>query len=138
MSERSTPGGWFDVAEPARGERQAGDFAAGREVRGIGQDGLDGSAIGVAADDDVLDVEDFDRILDGGGDSARHGAVRRDDVARGAAQEHVSGLSLKDESGYDAGIGAGDEEDIGLLHVGKKMELVLHAGEDFAEELLVA
>ena len=62
----------------------------------------------------------------------------RDDVASGAAQEHVAGFGLEDEGGNDAGIGAGDEEDIGLLHVGQKVELVLHAGEHFAAEAGVA
>ncbi len=130
--------GWFNVAEPLSGEGQARQVAGGAGVGGIGQNGLDRSAIGVATDDDVVDVEDFDGVLDGGGDAAGHGAVGGDDIAGGAAEEHVAGLGLEDEVGDDAGVGAGDEEGVRLLHVGQEMELVLHGGEDFAAELFVA
>jgi len=120
----------LDVAEPFGGEGQAGEV-------GLVEHGFEGAAVGVAADDDMADVEDFDGVFDGGGDAAGHGAVGRANVARGAAEEHVARLGLEDEVGDDAGVSTGDEEDVGLLQFGEKVELVLHAGEDFAAEFSV-
>ena len=132
------PGG-LDVAEPFGGERQAAEVAAHGGIAGIGrQNGFDGSAVGVAADDDVADAENFDCVFDGRGNAASHGALRRNDVAGGAAEEHVAGLGLEDEVGDDARVGAGNEEDVGLLDVGEEVEVVLHAGEDIAAEAGVA
>ena len=86
----------------------------------------------------MLDVEDSDGVLDGGGDAAGHGSVGRDDVADGAAEEHVAGLGLEDEVRDDAGVGAGDEEDVGFLEFSEEMEVVFESWEDFAAEFGVA
>src|SRR5690606_4935634 len=45
------------------------------------QHGFHGTAIGVTADDDVLDAEGDHGIFDGGGNATHHLAVREDDVA---------------------------------------------------------
>ncbi len=54
--------GAFDVAQPAAG---LGEFGEGGAVEG----GFEGSAVGVAAEDGVFDLEDFDGVFDGGGDA---------------------------------------------------------------------
>ena len=102
------------------------------------KDGFDGAAVGVTANDDVADVEDFDGVFDSGGNAAWHLALRRNDVAHGAAEEHVAGLGLEDQVGNDARVGAGDEEDVGLLAVGEKVKLILPLREDVAAEAGIA
>jgi len=84
------------------------------------------------------DVEDFDSVFDSGGNAAWHLALRRNDVAHGAAEEHVAGLGLEDQVGNDARVGAGDEEDVGLLAVGEKVKLILPLREDVAAEAGIA
>jgi len=132
------PGG-LDVAEPFGGQREAGQVAADAGVVRVGRkDSFDGAAVGVAANDNVTDVEDFDGVLDGGGDAAGHGAVGRDDVANDAAEEHVAGLGLEDEVGHDAGVGAGDEQNVRVLAVGEEMEAVFMGGEGLGAEFSIA
>ncbi len=92
----------------------------------------------MAADDDVPHVQDLDGVLDGGRDAAGHGAVGRDNIADGAAQEHVAGLGLENQIGDDARVGAGDEEHVGLLALCEEAEAVAMLRKDVATEAGVA
>ena len=74
--------------------------------------------------------EHFDGILDRRGNAASHHAVRRNDVADGAAEEHVAGFGLQDQIGNDARVGTGDEEGVGRLTIGEEAEALLLAGKD--------
>lgn len=70
------------------------------------------AAVGVAAGDDVLDAEDLDGVLDGGGLPAGVArAVRGHDAARRAQLEELAGPGAGDQGGYDPGVGTGDEQD---------------------------
>lgn len=121
----------LDVLEPAAGFGELGGVGA---VEG----GFECSAVGVAADDGVLNVEDFYGVLDGGGGAVDICSGDGDDVAGVAADEEVSGAGLEDEIGDDAGVRAGDEEVLGGLAVGEQVELRLLAGEDVLVKAFVA
>ena len=123
--------GAFDVAEPAAGLGEVFEaFAV--------ESGLEGSAVGVTAEDGVLYFEDFDGVLDGGGDAIDFGAGDGDDVAGVAGDEEVAGLGLEDEVGNDAGVRAGDEQPLGVLDFSEEVEMALLAGEDFVVEALMS
>ena len=113
--------GALDVMEPAAG---FGEVFEAFAVEGC----FEGSAIGVAAEDGVFDFEDFDGVLDGGGDSVDVAAADGDDVAGVAGDEEVAGPGLQDEVRDDAGVGAGDEEPLRSLHLGEEMELFALTG----------
>ena len=123
--------GAFDVIEPAAGARQI--FEAF-----LVEGGFEGAAVGVAAEDDVADVEHFDGVLDGGGDAVVAFAGGGDNVAGVAGDEEVAGIGTEDEVGDDAGVGAGDEEPAGALAVGEQLVLLPADGEDLVEEVLMA
>jgi len=123
--------GALNVLEPSAGFGKPGWVGA---VEG----GFERSAIGMAADDGVLYVEDFDGVLDGGGSAVDVGSGDRDDVACVAADEEISGTGLEDEVGDDAGVRTGDEEPFGGLHLGEEMELGFFVREDVAEKAAVA
>ena len=135
--------GRLNVSEPFGGQGQARQLAViallAARMRGIrGQDGLDGAAVGMATDNDVPHVQDLDRVLDRRRDAAGHRAVRRHNVAHSAAQEHIAGLGLENQVRYDARVGAGDEEHVGLLAIGEQAETVAVLREDVAAEAGVA
>jgi hypothetical protein len=87
----------FNVVQPAAG---FGEIFETLAVEG----GLEGSAVGVAAKDDVPHLEDFYGVFDGGGDTVDVIAADWDDVADAAGDEKVAGLGLKNEVGNDAGV----------------------------------
>lgn len=81
-----------------------------------GEDALHGAAIGVAADDDVGDLEDGDGVFDGGRDAAHGGFVVDGGYVAGVAfDEEFAWAGVGDEVGDDAGVRAGDHEGVGLL-----------------------
>jgi len=123
--------GAFDVFEPAAG---FGEIFQALAVDG----GFERTAVGVAADDGVFDVEDFDGVLDGGGAAVNVGSGDGDDVAGVAGNEEVAGTGLKDEVGDDAGVGAGDEEPLGGLRLGEQVVLRSFLRKDVAMKALVA
>ena len=90
--------GVFDVGEPEFG---LGEGFEGYVVNG----GFKRAAIGVAAEDDVADFENFNGVLDGCGDAVV-GVVGfgGDDVTGVAGDEEIAGFGLQDEIGDDAGI----------------------------------
>ena len=79
------------------------------------EQGLHGAAVGVAADNDVLDLERGDGVLDDGGDAAEHFAVGGNHVADVARDEDFAGAGLGEGLGIDAGVGAGDDQGVRLL-----------------------
>ena len=123
--------GALDVLEPAAGFGQVFEALAidGRFER---------AAVGVAADDGVLYVQDLDGVLDGGGGPIDVVAGDGYDVAGVAADEEVAGAGLEDEVGDDAGVRAGDEEPLGSLNFGEQVELGLFLRKDVAVKALVA
>lgn len=124
------PGG-LDVMKPVANALEAG------ECIGI-HEGADDAAIGVAADDQVADTKHLDGVFDGGGNAAGGLAGAGNDIAGVAANEEISGLSLEDEIGNDARVGTGDEEILGLLAFGEKMELIATRGKKTCQETLVS
>jgi hypothetical protein len=116
--------GSLDVVQPAAGFGKI--FQALRI-----QCGLERAAVGVAAEDGVTDLEDFDGVFDGGGDAVDFIAGDGDDVTGVAGDEEVAGLGLEDEVGDDAGVRTGDEEVLGRLRLGEEVEVVALFGEDF-------
>ncbi len=117
--------GALDVLEPAAGFGEFGWV-------GAGEGGFECSAVGVAADDGVFYVEDFDGVLDGGSAAIDVGPRNGDDVACVAGDEEVSRAGLEDEIGDDAGVRTGDEEPFGGLHLGEQVILRLLLGKDVA------
>ena len=110
--------GSLDMLEPTAGLRQLFEAFA---VEGS----FERAAVGVAAEDGVLYVEDFNGVLDGGSDAVHVGGAVGDwdDVAGVAGDKEVSGAGLKDEVGDDAGVGTGDEKPLRGLRLGEQMEL---------------
>jgi hypothetical protein len=123
--------GSLDVVQPAAGFGQILEALA---VEG----GFEGSAVGVAAEDDVLDLEDVYGVLDGGRDAVDVAGRDGNDVADAAADEEVAGFGLEDQVGENAGVRAGDEEPLGGLGLGEQVKMVALEGEDFGAEALVS
>jgi hypothetical protein len=70
----------------------------------------------VPANDDVADLQAFDRVLDGGRFAAvGSSAVGRDQVAGIAQDKEVARLSLGNQVGDDARVRAANEECLGRL-----------------------
>src|ERR1700676_2694326 len=92
----------LDVAQPAARFRQ------GFETLPM-QRGLHGAAVGVAADNGFLYLENFDGIFNRGGSAVDVVATYRNDIAGVARNEEVAGTGAEDQIGNDAGVGAGDE-----------------------------
>ncbi len=123
--------GGFNVIEPASRLGEIDELCA---VEG----GLHGAAVGVSADDGVAHVEDFNGVLDGGGNAVDVVAGDGDDVADAAGDEEIAGIGAEDEVGHDAGVGAGDEEPCGSLAFSKEMEVTFPGGEDIGEKPFVS
>ena len=105
------------IAQPARHGRHVG--------HGFGvEDALDRAAVGMAADDDVGCSERRNGILDARRNADRLAAVDRRDVAGVAFDEQFAGSGLGDHRRHDAGVGAGQEQRLGLLGVRKAFELL--------------
>lgn len=85
----------------------------------VGESGLDTSAGGVAAQDDVLDLEVLDAELDGG----QQGDVGRvDNVGDVAQDEDLTGLLTQDGGLGDTRVAAADPQDVGRLALGAVLE----------------
>jgi len=85
----------------------------------VGQSGLDASAGGVAAQDDVLDLEVLDAELDGG----QQGDVGRVDHVGDVAQDKdLAGLLAQDRGLGDARVATADPQDVGRLALGAVLE----------------
>ena len=121
----------LDVLEPAAG--------FGQVFKAFAVDGgFERSAVGVAAYDGVLYMQDVDGVLDGGGGAIDIVAGDGNDVAGVAADEEVAGAGLENEVGDDAGIRTGDEEILRRLRLGEEMVLRLLVREYVAMKALVA
>src|SRR6185369_8742250 len=85
--------------------------------RRIAEEGGDGAALRMAADDDVADLQEIHGELDGGGGGVGIAlrAGGRDDVADVFDDEQVAWLALGDELSEDAGIATGDEQRVRVL-----------------------
>ncbi len=71
-----------------------------------GGDGRHGTAIGMAADDDVGNLQGRHGVFHRGRYASRLGAVGRHDVACIADDEQVSGFTLGDQLRHQAAVGA--------------------------------
>ena len=107
----------FSLPDPFFDRRQVTD------VFGV-QHGLHYGAIGVAAHNNVWDLQDCQRIFDGRRAAALHGAVGRDHVAGISQNEQLAGICLREECGVNAGVGTGNEEGAGGL-------VLRESGEEF-------
>ena len=92
--------------------------------------------MGVAADDEVLDLEHGNGVLNGGGLTAVGGAVRRNQVAGIAQNEQVAGLGVRDQVRIDARVRTGDEQGVRALSEGEPLQL-LSAGTIMWSNLIV-
>lgn len=85
----------------------------------VGESGLDTSARGVAAQDDVLDLEVLDAELDGG----QQGDIGRvDNVGDVAQDEDLARLLVQDSGLGDTRVAAADPQDVGRLALGAVLE----------------
>lgn len=100
----------------------------------VGQGGLDASAGGVAAEDDVLDLEVLDAELDGGEEGDVGGV---DDVGDVAQDEDLAGLLVQHGGLGDARVAAADPQDVGGLALGAVLEELGVFGGDVAGPDLV-
>jgi hypothetical protein len=74
-----------------------------------------GAAMGVAAHDDLADIQDVKRIFDGRSRCGAFAAMGRNHVADIAQLEHVAGFCRGQRRRQDAGIRTGDEQALRLL-----------------------
>ncbi len=83
----------------------------------MAEKGVNGAALGVAADDDVVHAQIIHGKFDGGGGGVgiAGGAGGRNDVADVFDDKQIAGFAVGDELGEDAGIRAGDEKGVGVL-----------------------
>ena len=123
--------GRFGVVEPIADRWESCRF--GRVEKGGHR-----PAVGMAADDDVFDAEDGDRVFDAPFLSAARRAVGRDDVAGIAKDEQLAGLGLGDEIRVDAGVGAGDEQGEGILPLRQALEQMSLGTEDVGLKVVYA
>src|SRR5690554_1472773 len=96
------------------------------------------AAVGVPADDDVLDPQRHHRIFDGGGDTTEHLAIGRYHVTHVAGNEQITRRALGDEFRYHAGVGTGNEHRFWGLLEGQLVEQLLLVGIDHLMEMHVA
>ena len=82
----------------------------------VRQRGVDAAAAGVAADDNVLDFEVDDGVFD---DGAGVQVARVQDVGDVAMHEDVAWFEAQDGGFGNAGVGAADPEDLGVLAAGE-------------------
>src|SRR5437879_4921529 len=95
--------GLLGVGEPRRNRRER------RNQLGL-QQPLHGSAVGVPADNDVLDTEYGNGELDGRRLSAAGGTLRRYNVPGVAEDEQVAGLGSSQQVWINAGVRASDKQ----------------------------
>jgi len=123
--------GGLDMLEPAAGLGQI-------HQAGVVDGGLQRATVGVAAEDGVLHLQDFDGVFDG-----RRAAVHiigggGHDVAGVAGDEQIAGPGAEKEIGDDARVRAGDEEKLRRLRLGQKMKLIAAEREDLLVKMLVS
>ena len=123
--------GRLDMVQPAARLGQALDALA---VEG----GLERAAVGVAAENSVLDPEHLDGVLD----RRRHPVhiVTRygHHVARVASDEQVAGTGAQKEVRHHARVRAGDKEPLRRLHLRQQVKLALSGRKDLGEKPLVS
>src|SRR5262245_2567802 len=90
-----------------------------------------GSAVRVAANNDVLHTESHHRILNRGRDSSQCLTKGRYDIAGVANNEKVTWLGLSQQRGINSRVGAGDEQGFRALSRSEPTEQLLMLGEDF-------
>ena len=100
--------------------------------------GLHRSAIGVAAEDGMFHLQDFDRIFDGGGGAVDIVARDGDHVARVARTEKIAGAGSQNHIGHNARVGTGDEQGFRRSALRQQVEPTPPGGENFFQEALVA
>ena len=103
------------------------------------EQGADGAAVAVAADDDVLHLEDHRGELDAGRDAVEAAAdlERRHQVADVADDEQVAGQRAGQQVGDDAGVGAADEQRVrALAFVDQALVVLTELREGFPPETL--
>ena len=94
---------------------------------------LDSAAARVAKHDDVLHAKHAHGVFHGGADAmvARGFLVGRHEVGHVSHHEHVAGFAAGEDGRVHAGVGAGDDQDLGglaALEVGKKGAAVAEIG----------
>jgi hypothetical protein len=87
---------------------------------GIPHGSLSGAAAGVAAHDDVLDADQADGEVDGGGGAGI--VVGSDDVADVAVHEYLAGLAVAHGGLGNARVGAAQPQHLRLLGLGQGLE----------------
>ena len=85
---------------------------------------LHGPAIRMAAQNSVGHLEDFHRVLDGGGGAIHVVGSDGNHVARVARNKQIAGTGAEDEIGHDARVGAGDKQPLRRLAFGQQVKLV--------------
>ena len=93
-------------------------------------------AMGVAADDDVLDAESRHGVLDGRCFPSMARTMRRDDVPGIAKDEEIAGLCLRQHGWDDARVGTGDEQGFGVLALRQLLKQPLQRNEILGLELM--
>jgi hypothetical protein len=90
--------------------------------RSIAEQGVHGTALRVAADDDVADAQHFDGKFNcgrGGIRATGHGGGR-DNVSNIFYHEQITGFALRNEFGQDAGVRARNEQRVRILSFARK------------------
>src|SRR5438105_981829 len=119
------------VGEPRRDRRERG------ELPGL-QQSLHGSAVGVAADNDVLDAECGNGELDGRRLSAAGGTVRRYNVPGVAEDKQVAWLGSSEQVWINAGVRASDKQGFGILALRQLLKQSLERAETLLLKLVNA
>ncbi len=68
------------------------------------------AAVGVTTDHNIGDPEGGNGVLHGGGNTARLGAVRRDNISGVADHEQIAGFALSDQLRHQPTVGAGNKQ----------------------------
>jgi hypothetical protein len=109
-----------------------------RLVTMAAEDGLHGPAVGVAADDNVLDVKGEDGVFDRSRNPSVNLTVGGDNVAGVPADKEIARIALEDHVRNDAGVGAGNEEGGRVLLGGQVLEEAGTLGEYFGAKARVS
>jgi hypothetical protein len=91
------------------------------------------AAIRMPANDDVLHAQGQHRVLDGGGNTTVHLAVRRNNVAHVTGHKQIARCALGDQFRHDARIGAGNKHRPRALRRGELFERRLLVQERFRD-----
>ena len=86
-----------------------------------GYQGVHGTALGMPANDNIANIQNFYGILNGCSFAAKDGPVRRNYVSRIAEQKQVTGFGLGDKIWMDARISTRDEQGHWLLLLGSQL-----------------